>query len=56
MEVAPPYKLLVHINKVYTVYTDPKTVMGSKFDQGMVEKIAHQFIAPPDLANCMSIS
>ena len=36
---------------VYTVYTDPKTVMGSEFDQETAEKIAHKFIAPPDLAN-----
>ena len=41
---------------VYTVYTDPKTVMGSKFDQETAEKIALKFIARPDLANCMFIS
>ena len=43
-------------NSINTVYTDPKTVMGSEFDQETAEKIAHKSIARPDLANCMSIS
>ena len=33
---------------------DPKTVIGSDFDQETGEKIAPQFIARLELANCMS--
>ena len=32
---------------------DPKTVSGSDFDQETAEKIAPQFIARLELANCM---
>ena len=31
---------------------DPKTVIGSDFDQETAEKIAPQFIARLELANC----
>ena len=40
---------------VYTFYTDPKTVMGSEFDQETAEKIAPPFIARLELANCIWI-
>ena len=33
---------------------DPKTVIGSDFDQETAEKIAPQFIARLELANCIS--
>ena len=32
---------------------DPKTVIGSDFDQETAEKIAPQFIPRLELANCM---
>ena len=35
---------------------DPKTVSGSDFDQETAEKIAPQFIARLELANCRSLS
>ena len=34
---------------------DPKTVIGSDFDQETAEKIAPQFIARLELANCRNI-
>ena len=34
---------------------DPKTVIGSDFDQETAEKIAPQFIARLELANCIKI-